>query len=225
MATALIETLRVREGRIPFLDRHLARLARSLAALGLPRPSQDVAALVAPFAGCGEAVLRVEVEAGRASVTVRDVPRLEPPTVITAPVVHRPYPYKTVERSCFVAAAEAAAAVGADDALLLTAEGWVAEGTVWSLFWWEGDTLRTPALELGILPGVGRGRVLEIWPGAGEGRGAGAGGGRHARSELAGKTVFLTNAVRGVVPIAALDGEPVPADARIEELIARFWPA
>ena len=49
MATAgygLIETIRVREGRIPFLERHLARLDRSLSALGLPRPSQEVAALV-----------------------------------------------------------------------------------------------------------------------------------------------------------------------------------
>ena len=30
----LIETMRVREGRIPFLERHLARLDRSLRALG-----------------------------------------------------------------------------------------------------------------------------------------------------------------------------------------------
>src|SRR2546430_7438871 len=33
----------------------------------------------------------------------------------------------------------------ADDALLLTTEGWVAEGTVWTVFWWDGDALRTPA--------------------------------------------------------------------------------
>src|ERR1043166_2684888 len=51
----LIETMRVRDGRIPFLDRHLARLARSVAELGLPRPKQDIAALVAPFSGTGNA--------------------------------------------------------------------------------------------------------------------------------------------------------------------------
>lgn len=214
----LIETMRVREGRIPLLDRHLVRLMHSLEALGLPRPSQDVAALVAPFAGCGEAVLRVEVERGRASVTVRDLPRLAPPTVITAAVAHCAYPHKTVERPCFEAAGKEAAAAGADDALLLTVDGWVAEGTVWSLFWWGvGDSLHTPGLELGILPGIGRGRVLEVLPGAERGTG------RHSRVALAGKSLFLTNAVRGVIPIAALDGQPVPSDPRTEELIARFW--
>ena len=51
----LIETMRVRDGRIPFLDRHLARLGRSLGELGLPKSSQDVAALVQPFAATGTA--------------------------------------------------------------------------------------------------------------------------------------------------------------------------
>src|SRR2546427_10977138 len=75
----LIETMRVHDGRIPFLQRHLARLARSVAELGLPRPKQDIAALVAPFSGTGNAVLRVEVLDGRASVTVRDLPAVGPP--------------------------------------------------------------------------------------------------------------------------------------------------
>src|SRR2546422_2806411 len=52
----LIETLRVRAERIPFLERHLARLAASTAALGLPRPAQDPAALLRPFAGTEDAV-------------------------------------------------------------------------------------------------------------------------------------------------------------------------
>ncbi len=226
MGAVLIETMRVREGRIPLLERHLARLAGSLAALGLPQPSPDVAALVEPFAGCGEAVLRIEVAEGRASVTVRDLPRLDPPVVITASAAHRPYPHKTAERTCFAAAAAEAAAVGANDALLLTEDGWVAEGTVWSVFWWEregegqgGDQLRTPTLELGILPGIGRQRVLEL------GLGLVPQQGRDARAALTGKSLFLTNAVRGVVPIATLDGNPVPADARTQQLAARFWPA
>src|SRR5438034_9372410 len=79
----LIETMRVRGGRIPFLERHLARLDRSLKELGLPRPARDVAALVTPFAATGDAVLRVEVCDGRATVTVRELPALEPPAVIT----------------------------------------------------------------------------------------------------------------------------------------------
>jgi branched-subunit amino acid aminotransferase/4-amino-4-deoxychorismate lyase len=212
----LIETMRVREGRIPFFDRHLARLARSLGALGLPRPSQDLAALVTPFSETGNAVLRLEVCDGRAAVTVRELPSLDPPAVITASEPHLPYPHKTTERDCFADAAREAVVAEADDALLLTHEGWVAEGTVWNVGWWDGDALRTPPLVLGILPGIGRARVLELAPGEEA---------RDARPGLDGKSVFLVNAVRGVVPIASLDGARVPADPRTAELARRFWPA
>lgn len=215
----LIETMRVRDGRIPFLERHLARLGRSLGELGLPKPGQDVAALVEPFAGLGDAVLRIEVQDGRASVTVRDLSpqALAPPAVITASEPHQRYPHKTTERDCFMDAAQEAEVAEADDALLLTHDGLVAEGTVWTLFWWDGNRLRTPALEVGILPGIGRARVLELAPEVEQGR--------HLRAGLAGKSLFLTNAVRGVVPIASLDGEVVPPQARTLELAARFWPA
>ena len=212
----LIETMRVRDGRIPFLERHLARLGRSFGELGLPKPSQDVAALVRPFAGTGDAVLRVEVRNGQASVTVRELPRLGQPAVITASEPHQPYPHKTTERDCFTDAGQEADVAEADDALLVTPEGWIAEGTVWTVFWWEGDTLRTPALDLGILPGVGRARVLEVVKRAEQGR--------YRKPALAGKSLFLTNAVRGIVAIASLDGAPVPADPRTAELAQRFWP-
>src|SRR5438132_626581 len=73
------------------------------------------------------------------------------------------------------------------------------------------------ALDLGILPGIGRERVLEL--------AAPVDQGRYARQQLAGKSLFLTNAVRGVVPIASLDGSPAPPDPRTAELAGRFWPA
>src|SRR5437899_3686095 len=119
----LIETMRVRGGRIPFLDRHLVRLERSLGELGLARPSQAVAALVRPFAGTDEAVLRVEVLDGRASVTVRDLPPLDPPAVVTASEPHVPYPHKTTERDCFVDAAEQAAGRAAECARSAAPDG------------------------------------------------------------------------------------------------------
>jgi branched-subunit amino acid aminotransferase/4-amino-4-deoxychorismate lyase len=212
----LIETMRVREGRIPLLPRHLARLERSLNELGLPRPSQDVAALVTPFSATGDAALRVEVRNGRASVTVRALSPFEAPVVIAASEPHRPYVHKTTERDCFVDAAGEADRAEADDAVLLTHDGFVAEGTVWSVFWWDGDTLRTPTLDLGILPGIGRARVLELVEQVDQGR--------YTRQQLAGKSLFLTNAVRGVVPIATLDGLPCAADPRTVQLADRFWP-
>jgi branched-subunit amino acid aminotransferase/4-amino-4-deoxychorismate lyase len=211
----LIETMRVRAGRIPFLDRHLARLERSLSELGLPRPKQDVRHLATPFSATDDAVLRVEVLDGRASVTVRELPALEPPAVITASEPHQPYPHKTTDRDCFRDAADEAEVAEADDALLMTHEGWVAEGTTWNLFWWDGDGLRTPALDLGILSGVGRARVMELERVV---------EGRYPRDTLDGRSLFLTNAVRGVVPIASLDGAAVPPDPRTAELARRFWP-
>src|SRR3977135_1702478 len=102
--------MRVREGRIPFLERHLARLERSLQELGLPRPARDVAALVTPFAGTGDAVLRIELCDGRAPRRV----------VLAGAAPPRPYPHKTTERDCFADAANEAEIAEADDALLLT---------------------------------------------------------------------------------------------------------
>ena len=211
----LIETIRVREGRIPLLDRHLARLRGSLAALGLPVPDRDLAALVRPFAEMGEAVLRLEVRDGTAAVTVGELPAASAPSVITASQRHVPYPHKTTERDQFEEAAAEAEVAGADDALLLTADGWVAEGTTWNLFWWEGDRLRTPAVGLGILPGIARARVLEL---------RAVEEGHFPREALAGPSLFLTNAVRGVMSVASLDGSAVPADARTAELSRGFWP-
>jgi branched-subunit amino acid aminotransferase/4-amino-4-deoxychorismate lyase len=212
----LIETMRVREGRIPFLSRHLARLERSLNELGLAKPARDLAALVAPFGATDDAVLRLEVRDGRANVTVRALPPLAAPALIAASEPHQPYRHKTTERDCFVDAAAEAERAEADDALLLTHDGFVAEGTVWNVFWWDGDTLRTPALDLGILPGIGRARVLELVARVDQGR--------YASPQVAGKSLFLTNAVRGVVPIASLDGSPTPPDPRTAALAGRFWP-
>ncbi|MGH7699159.1 MAG: aminotransferase class IV, partial [Gemmatimonadales bacterium] len=104
---------------------------------------------------------------------------------------------------------------GADDALLVTASGHVAEGTVWSLFWWDRDALCTPAADLGILPGVGRARVMEL---------AEVAEVRVTVASFAGRSLFLVNAVRGIVPIGSFRGRDVPLDARTAELSHRFWP-
>src|SRR5438874_1698012 len=119
------------------------------------------------------------------------------PAAITPAEPHRPYPHKTTERDCFVAAAAEAERAEADDALLLTHDGFVAEGTAWSVFWWEGDVLRTPALDLGILPGIGRARVLELVTRVDQGC--------YRGQQVARQSLFLPNSVRGVVPIASLD--------------------
>ncbi len=159
--------------------------------------------------------MRVEAGLRGATVTTRPVPLPGPLVVIVASTRHTPYPFKVNERSAFAVAQTEARVAGADDALLLTVAGLVAEGTVWSIFWWEGDRLATPPLALGVLPGVGRARVLELEPAVERER---------TPVELERRSVFATNAVRGVVPIAHLAGEPVPDHPRTARLAQRFWP-
>jgi branched-subunit amino acid aminotransferase/4-amino-4-deoxychorismate lyase len=212
---AVFETIRVRNGRAPLLTRHAARLAAACRALGLPLPGESLEQLVAPWLGAGEVVVRVEAGLHGATVTTRPVPPLAPLAVIVATTRHVAYPFKVTERAAFVAAQSEARAAGADDALLLTASGLVAEGTVWSIFWWEGGRLATPPLALGVLPGVGRARVLELEPVVERER---------TPVELRGRSLIAINAVRGVAPIARLAGEPMPDHPRTARLAERFWP-
>ena len=51
---------------------------------------------------------------------------------------------------------------GADEALLLNTDGYVAEASSANLFWIEGRTVCTPPLESGALPGVTRGVVFDL---------------------------------------------------------------
>ena len=71
-------------------------------------------------------------------------------------------------------------------------------------------------LELGVLPGVARARIAEIVGEIVE---------RKATlEEIRGRSLFVANAVRGVVPVATLDGVSVPEVAETEALASRFWP-
>jgi branched-subunit amino acid aminotransferase/4-amino-4-deoxychorismate lyase len=104
----------------------------------------------------------------------------------------------------------------AGDALLLAARGAVAECTIWSLLWWEGERLAAPPLGLDVLRSVSRMRLEEL---------AGPLLERAVpREALTGRSLLVANAVRGVVPVARLDGVEVPQDARTMALATRFWP-
>ncbi len=140
----------------------------------------------------------------------------EPPSdLAVANEVYQPYPYKTTRREQFGRALANARRIGASDAVLVTAEGLVAEGTAWNLFWWENGSLGTPAADLGILPGLGRTRIMELTDVQEE---------RVPVAALAGRSLFIANAVRGIVEIAEFEGARVPRDPRTTELSSAFWP-
>jgi branched-subunit amino acid aminotransferase/4-amino-4-deoxychorismate lyase len=214
----LIETMRARGGGIPWLERHLARLCASIAALGVPHLPDDVVDLVRWSAGPGDSgdrVIRLHLTAGHAEITTRDVSAEREIAVVVSQEVHQPYPHKTTRRDQFRRALAGARQLGSSDALLVTADGYVAEGTAWSLFWWDNARLCTPAADLGILPGIGRRRVMEL---------ADVAEMRVPVEALRGRRLFLVNAVRGIVEIATFQGEAVPRDRRTAELSASFWP-
>jgi branched-chain amino acid aminotransferase len=106
-------------------------------------------------------------------------------------------------------AAEDAHAAGYDDALLLTADGHVAEGSAANLFVVSGNEVATPPLVDDVLSGITRGAILQL----------AADAGYHAverridRSELyLADEVFLTGTGVQVAPIASIDDRPVGTD-------------
>jgi len=207
---SLIETVRIRNGVAPLWYLHLRRLASSCKALGVPLPGE----LPTPSGG-PDRVHRLEVGPRGLQVSERVVGGTEPVSLVRARVVHRPYPHKTTERAQFERALEEAGAAGADDALLLTEGGHVAECAIWGIFWWDGGRLCAPALGLGVLPGVARARLAEL---------VGAISERNATpAEIEGRSLFVANSVRGVVPVVSFAGRSVPQDEGTARLSASFW--
>ena len=207
---SLIETVRIRNGAAPLWYLHLRRLSASCKALGVPLPGD----LPTPSGG-PDRVHRLEVGPSGLAVTERPVGGAAPVTLIAARAVHRPYPHKTTDRAQFDRALEEARAAGADDAVLVNEGGYVAECAIWGLFWWEDGRICAPPLNLGILPGVARARIGEA---AGEivERRVGV-------DQVVGRSLFVANAVRGVVPVVSFAGRPVPQDPGTSRLSASFW--
>ena len=84
------------------------------------------------------------------------------------------------------------------------------------MLWWDYGQLCGPAFDLGILAGVGRSRITDL-VGKVEER-------RSTPKDIEGMPLFLVNAVRGVVPVATLDGVKVPPGRETDALARRFWP-
>ncbi len=207
---SLIETVRIRNGVAPLWYLHLRRLASSCKALGVPLPGE----LPTPSGG-PDRVHRLEVAPRGLQVSERPVGGTEPVSLVTARVVHRPYSHKTTDREQFDRALEEAKAAGADDAGLLTEGGHVAECAIWGVFWWEADRLCAPALELGVLPGVARARLAEL---AGE-----ISERRATPAEIEGRSLFVANSVRGVVPVVSFEGRTVAQNVETSRLSGSFW--
>lgn len=100
---------------------------------------------------------------------------------------------------------------GVHEAILCNADGSVAEGATSNVFIVDAGAVVTPSLEVGILDGVTRGKVLKLAQQAGLPT-------REvsfmAPDQLRGADeVFLTSAARGILPATTVDGQPIGGGA------------
>jgi branched-chain amino acid aminotransferase len=235
----LFEVLRTWHGVAVELDRHLDRLCASAQALELrvlPRELLRTAVIAAiAAAGAGDHRVRViatrgegglgarfaDLGPGRAIVIVEPLPLQ--PRAISAAIVDWPLPrrpgagHKTLAYLDPIVARELAAAVGADEAIRLGADGTVVEGATCNVFVVHGGAIATPRLVDGALPGVTRARALECCAELG----LDASQRSVAVSEvLAADEIFVTSSLRGIVGVTRLDGQALaigPVTTRIAE--------
>jgi branched-chain amino acid aminotransferase len=128
--------------------------------------------------------------------------------------------FKTCSRIRSVLARAEAEEQQADEALLLNERGEIAEGAATNVFWIDGQTVCSPPLAAGILPGVTRGVVFELC--------------RARQIEAVERSiqpdglheaeaVFLTVSTAGIVEAISLNGKPLRRHPIIVELKSAYW--
>jgi 4-amino-4-deoxychorismate lyase len=229
---AAFETLRVYGGQPFALDEHLARLTRSTERMGVGLPAAaDLRALAMEAieaAGVADCSLRFTVTGGPADtgpvamVLIGAIPasletvRGAGISLITLQLgtdprarIDAPWLLDGVKSTSYavnMAARDEALRRGADDALFVAADGTVLEGPTTNVWWRRGETLYTPALDLGILAGVTRAWIIRL----ADDLGYKIEEGWYPRSEMAEAEEILTSSsVRELMPVVRLDGEAV----------------
>ena len=249
LGDGVFETGRLHEGRFFRLKHHLRRLAGSGEFLGLEVPPlEDLVAIANGLVSrnnFSEASLRITITrgpggrglsrrgAGPATIlaTLAAIPAdwrdraargwtLRTASVRRPSTTSVPAQLKGLGRVYGLLAHFEAEDAGFDDALMLSADGFVAEGPTWNLFWRTGQTLFTPALTAGILEGVTRSLIMEL-------------ASRHGFSVeevLWGRDrldrcdeLFATMTSNGVVPITRLDSRIFAEPSAANALQESYW--
>jgi branched-subunit amino acid aminotransferase/4-amino-4-deoxychorismate lyase len=229
---AVFETVRIYSGR-PFLwRRHYQRMTRSLDLLGMRKPAVDLETAMRELTSAcrfDDGAIRITITRGvaeglvppeRLDPTVLLMSRSIPPGleewrkagvgVIRLPFGHGGKTivtgHKTTEYATAVQGRIRARRAEAFEAIYVEADGNVSEATTANVFAVFGNTLHTPPLSAGCLPGITRQVVLEI---------AERTGLRVRQAPLAAtrldraREIFLTGTVSEVLPVVTLDSVPV----------------
>lgn len=239
----VFEVLRVTPRGAFATTRHLARLTRSAARLGLPEPDLElirrgIDEVCADRSDWDqpEGRLRITYTAGlgplasnRISAAPMTVISAEPiqlpgPTgsIVTLPWTRNPHDavtgIKTTSYAGNVRGLAYARERGCGEGIFLTTDGWVAEGTGTNIFFVLDGQVVTPTLDAGVLDGITRALVLERFDG-GQERDV-----TLAEAQSA-EEVFLTSTTRDVQGVERWDDNswtaPGPVTSRLREEFQR----
>lgn len=196
----LIETMRFEpESGIALLEDHLARMKASAGSLGFTFDRHALRNQIQALCFELDAPAKVRLLVSRSGASAVETAPLPAPLEEPVKVAALPHPldpsdwrlmHKTSDRGFYEEALAAARGFGAEEALLVRADGLVTEGS-WTSIFVEGPdgVLVTPPLALGLLLGVLRGSLIA------EGR---AREGEVSLDDLA-SGFWIGNAVRGLM--------------------------
>ncbi|GGD87013.1 4-amino-4-deoxychorismate lyase [Aureimonas endophytica] len=230
LGDGVFDTALVANGRAVFRDQHLARLEAACAALAIPfdrAAAERVMDAAAAEAGAGSLRLTVTRGAGPRGLAPPPSPRPSmiatfaagAPLVAFAPIRLRQTAIRRNETSPLsrlktlnyldaVLAAGEARREGFDEALFLNSRGRVACAGTGNLFALTAGRLTTPPLADGVLPGILRAVLLDLAPRLG----LAVAEASLAPAELFGaEAVFMTNSLRLLAPVAAIDAREFPS--------------
>jgi branched-chain amino acid aminotransferase len=248
----VFEGIRVYAGRPFLLEEHLDRLEASARAivLDLPAGRAEIAALCAEAAeraGLDEGYLRLVVTRGegalgvsphtcpRASLIViaapltlypaeryRDGVRLVTSSLRRSAHDALPPQIKSLNYLTSVLASIEARRQGADEAVLLNAQGLIAECTADNLFLVSRGRVLTPAVASGALAGITRALVMQLLAEQGIESAEAA---LTPADAWTADELFLTGTGAEIVPVCEIDGRPLPLERPVTERVRAAFAA
>ena len=243
LGDGLFETMRVAGGKPFRMAQHLERLTRGAELLKIqmpytPKDLQHFSTTLIEKNQLAECILRVTLTRGPGSrgyspqgadkptvlMTLHPLPVANPDeplqwslitSTIRIPASDALSSFKTTSKAANILARAEAEAQGADEALLLNTNGEVAETAGGNLFWIYQDKICTVPTGRGVLPGITRAVVLEICQVLGLETNK-----RVIKPEMLrnAEGIFVTNSALGIVPVASLDGVPVPPSPLVDQI-------
>lgn len=242
----VFETLSVCGGVPLAREHHLARFARSAAMLDLPAPDLDawraaILATVAELEPAPEAFVKIVLTRGVEGMNLptgwayaerspefsdartrgirvilldrgyrHDVARTSPWLLAGA---------KTLSYAVNKAVLREAARRGADDVIFVSSDGILLEGPTSTLVYRRGNTLLTPAPDLGILDGTTQASIFRFAGARGMKTEVGVAGPDALRTADA---AWLLSSVRLVAPIRLIDDTPLHVDADLSAAMNEY---